>query len=161
MNIFAHDFSALGDLLALLNLLRQDTNATDDVAVLVENLTLVVQLLASAVRELALNKLANRVAVLVEHLALLVDLQAVQDVETRNVLLRALKISEAVAQLLSRLLCSVARDNLDLTDDLAVLIEDLSLVVDCLTGGLLDVALGELTDLITLLIEDLALLVDL
>ena len=83
--------SLLGSLLSflsfadlLLNQLRQSLDLADDIAILVKNLALCVDLLAGAFCGVALNELANWLALLVEDLAFLVDLEALECVDIRR-----------------------------------------------------------------------------
>jgi hypothetical protein len=179
-------FGLVGSLLGLFelllrDLLRQSLDTTNGVAVVVEDLALVVDLLASAFAELARGEFADLLAILVEDLALLVDLEAFEDVEVGDLELRTLGLFFVVGlvliltllflfrnvlaklglKFLGGLLGSLARGDGDLANDLAILVKNLTLVVDLLAGTLLGVALSKFTDLFTFIVKNLALLVDL
>ncbi|KAK4926793.1 hypothetical protein LTR49_006209 [Elasticomyces elasticus] len=142
-------------------------NVSDDIALLVENLTLLVHLLALAVGKLTINKLANDLTILVEDLAVLVDLEPVKNLQARKVwssnLLWCvlLGLTQLFQKLLGSRLGSLTRDDIDMADDIALLVKHLALVVALLASALRQLAVAKLTELLTILVEDLTLLVDL
>ena len=168
LSILGGVLSVFGSVLSLADLLLdhlgEGLDLSEDVAVLVNHLTLLVDLLAGTLVDVALSKLTNGLTLLVEDLTLLVDLEALKNVKLRsdlNLLDFGLDLSETLFQLLHSLESGLARDDLDLTNRLALLVEDLALIVDGLASAVLGFAFGELTNLLTVSIKDLALLVDL
>ena len=160
--------SPLGGIFGLIDLLLDDLgeclDLSDDVAILVKNLSLLVDLLAGALVDVTLGKLTDGFTILVEDLALLVDLEAIKGIKVRsdfNFFDLGFNFAEAVLELLLGLERSLASNNLNLANRVAILVEDLTLVVDGLASAVLDLALGELTNLLTVSIKDLALLIDL
>ena len=161
LSVFSSVFSSVN---LLLNHLGDGLDLSEDVAILVNDLTLLVDFLAGALLNVALSKLTDGLTLFVEDLTLLVDLEALKNVKLRsnlNLLDLGLDLSETLLQLLHGLESGLARDNLDLANRLALLVEDLALFVDGLASAVLGLAFGELTNLLTLSIKDLALLVDL
>jgi len=150
-----------GLFLLFLGLLRKSADRTKDgLAILVEDLALVVDLLAGALGKLAVSKLTNLLAIFVQDLALLVELVALKGLNARSVVLLG-QLTELLKKLLGGGLSSLTLSDANLADNIALLVDDLALLVDLLAGALGRVALGELTNLLTIVIKDLALLVDL
>ncbi|KAH5153171.1 hypothetical protein HBH69_128840 [Parastagonospora nodorum] len=160
LGVFCGLASLIGGVFGFANLLLDDLgkglDLANDVAVLVKYFTLLVDLLASALLSVTLDKLANRLTLLVENFALLVDLETLESIDL------GCDLNLLDLRLLG---CLVGRYELgkclDLSEDFAVLVDDFALLVDLLSSTFFGVTFDKLTDGLTLFVEDLALLVDL
>lgn len=114
----------LGDLFFLD--ITQESDLSDLIAVIVNDIAIIVNLKTSAMTKITSSKTTNNIAVLVAHLTLLVDTHARHGVDAALLLLRL--------------------PSLSLTDDVAVLVVDVAILVDVVAGELLDVALDYATD---------------
>jgi len=115
-----------------------------DVAVLVKNVTILIDSIAHKALGITLDNLANYVVVLISDLAVL------DDTET-------LKTSEGAFRLSLSLL---RRNKFDAANDLARIVPDLALVVELTASKLLRVAFDKTCDRHTFAADDIALLVD-
>jgi hypothetical protein len=104
----------------------QESDLTDLVTVVVDDVAVVVNLETSAVTKVTSSESAKDIAVLVADLTLLVDTHASHGVDAALLLLRL--------------------PALGLTDDVTVLVVDVAILIDLVTDELLDVALGDTTD---------------
>src|SRR5690242_4427252 len=160
LGIFSSILSILGvigGILSLIDLLLDDLGKSldlaKDVAVFINDLTLLVDLLAGALVDVALSKLADRLALFVEDLTLLVDLETLEDINVRydfNLLDLGLDLAKTLLKFFLSFKGSLTSNNVDFSNGLALLVENLTLVVDGLAGAVLDFALDELTNLLAL-----------
>jgi hypothetical protein len=108
----------------------EESDFSDLVTVVVNNVAVVVNLEARAVTKVAGGKAAENVAVLITHLALFVDTHAGHGVDAALLLLGLPALS--------------------LADDIAVLVVDVTILVDLVAGELLDVTFNDTSnDLVT------------
>merc|ERR1711981_929287 len=126
------------------SLARQNLHPTNDIALLVEDLSLIVDLLSRALCGVTIDQFANRLTLFIQDLALFVDLQSFKDAEVD---LRY-KIGKFLFGSFSEL---------SFANNIYLLVDYFTLVVDGHTLDLFDLAFSQLTKDIALSIDDLAL----
>ena len=113
----------VGLILVLFLDVLQESNLTDLVTIVVDDITVVINLEASAVTKVTSSKTADDIAVLVADLTLLVDVHARHGVDLALLLLRLPALS--------------------LTDDVTVLVVDVAILIDVVSNKLLDITLDD------------------
>ncbi|KAH9815670.1 hypothetical protein Tdes44962_MAKER00916 [Teratosphaeria destructans] len=130
-----------GALVLLLDDVLDERDLTNLIAIDVDDIAGVVDLLANAVAEITIGQLTHQVTILVTHFALLVDTLARHRVDTAFLLLRLPALS--------------------LADLVAVLVQNVSVLIDSVTHQLLDVTFDDTTNNVTRLRGNSAVLLDL
>jgi hypothetical protein len=119
--------------------LRDKLAAANDVAGVVVNLTFAIRLTASKIRQVTLSKAANRSTVAVDEQTLLVECESV---EYRKVIGSSLRL---------------VLEGLSVAFNVAVLVQDVTILIHCVANQALGVALDDLADDVLVLISNLAI----
>ncbi|KXT15661.1 hypothetical protein AC579_6121 [Pseudocercospora musae] len=146
-NKLTHDSAvAINELARLVDLEAFEYGeSSKNIALAIEDLTFGVNLLACNLCEVSAGEFADRLTVFVEDLSLLVDFETLEDGN-----------GGCFGGLFNLL-----RKSANVTDDIAILVDDFANSIDLLASTLGEIASGQLTNLLSILVEHLALLVDL